>query len=204
MNDLNRALGDIRDIRRQVAQTSEFRGYGALTLCCTAACAIVAGFVQAAWIPRPDLHPSRYVTVWSIAAILSATLIAVQTLTRAHRMHSAMAGEMIRMAAEQFLPAAVAGTLLTIVLVRHGAHIVWLLPGLWQIIYSLGVFSSCRFLPRAMLAGGTWYLFTGLLCVSLGDARVLSPVVMASVYGIGQLLIGGILYATSKDSSHED
>jgi len=29
-----------------------------------------------------------------------------------------------------------------------------MLPGLWQIVFSLGVFSSCRFLPRPMLAAG--------------------------------------------------
>ena len=32
MNDLNRALGDIDSIRRQMARTTEFRGYGPTTL----------------------------------------------------------------------------------------------------------------------------------------------------------------------------
>jgi hypothetical protein len=198
MSDLHQALDDIRDIRRQVAQSTEFRGYGPLTLCATAAFALAAGLLQSLWVHQPDLHPVQYAAVWSAVALLSAALIATQALTRAQRLHSALADDMIRMAAQQFLPAALAGTLLTVLILRSPAHIVWLLPGLWQIVYSLGIFASCRFLPRPMLAAGLWYLATGLLCVSLGDARSLSPVVMAGTYAVGQALIAGILYASAR------
>jgi hypothetical protein len=43
MSDLNQALVDIRSIRRQVAITTEFRGYGPLTLSTTAVLAVLAG-----------------------------------------------------------------------------------------------------------------------------------------------------------------
>jgi hypothetical protein len=204
MNDLNRALGDIRDIRRQLAQSTEFRGYGPLTLFSTAVFAATAGLIQHVWVPEPARHPLLYVTIWGVTAILSATLIAIQAFTRAHRMHSGMADEMIGMAMEQFLPAAAAGTLLTVVIVTTTPQSVWLLPGLWQVIYSLGVFSSCRFMSRPMLAAGAWYLLTGLLSISFGDARSLSPWVMAGAYAAGQSLIAGILYVTAKEVSDEE
>ncbi len=38
--------------------------------------------------------------------------------------------------------------LITIVLVRYVPAALWMIPGIWQVIFSLGVFSSCRFLPR--------------------------------------------------------
>jgi hypothetical protein len=199
VDDLSRALGDIRNIRRQVAQTTEFRGYGPLTLCATGALALLAGVAQSLWIPRPERNPLQYAALWSATALLSAALIATQTLTRAHRLHSALADDMIHMAAEQFLPAAIAGTLLTVLILRSPAHIAWLLPGLWQIVYSLGIFSSCRFLPRPMLAAGLWFLTTGLLCISLGDARALSPAFMAGTYAIGQSIVAIILHRASKD-----
>jgi hypothetical protein len=203
MDELNRALGDIRDIRRHVADTTEFRGYGPLTLSITAGIAVLAGVVQAVWVSQPEATPLRYAIVWSLAAVLSGGLMAVQTLTRAQRLHSAMADEMIRMAAEQFLPALLAGSLLTVVVLRSPAHIVWMLPGIWQIVYSLGIFSSCRFLPRPMLLAGGWYLLTGLLCVALGDGRALAPTMMAAAYGVGQVLIAGVLYVTAKESRDE-
>jgi hypothetical protein len=106
---------------------------------------------------------------------------------------------MIRTAVEQFLPSAIAGTLLTIVLVRWVPHALWMVPGMWQIIFSLGVFSSCRFLPRPMIAAGAWYLLTGLACIALGDTRALSPWAMGIPYGVGQLLVATILLLNSKD-----
>jgi hypothetical protein len=124
--------------------------------------------------------------------------------TRTRRIHSGLADEMIRMAVEQFLPSALAGALVTLVLVRYVASASWMLPGLWQIIFSLGVFSSCRFLPRAMVAAGAWYLATGLVCLALADARALSPWAMAIPYAAGQLLVAGILYFSSHEAGNEN
>ena len=69
---------------------------------------------------------------------------------------------MIYAAIEQFIPAGVAGALLTFVLFRFAPESLWMLPGLWQIVFSLGVFASCRSLPRPMFAVGVWYLAAGL------------------------------------------
>jgi ABC-type cobalamin transport system permease subunit len=115
-----------------------------------------------------------------------------------------MADEMIRTAVAQFLPSVGAGSLLTIVIVRSVPGTLWMLPGLWQIIYSLGVFSSCRFLPRPVAAAGAWYLLTGLASIALGDTRALSPWVMGIAYGAGQLLVAGILFFNAKESRDEN
>jgi hypothetical protein len=138
--------------------------------------------------------------MWTTTAILSAALIVSQMVTRSQRIHSGMADAMIRMAVEQFLPAAGAGGLLTLVLLRNVPSAFWMLPGLWQIIFSLGVFSSCRFLPHPMSIAGTWYLFTGLICVSLGDNRALSPWTMGISFGVGQLLVAAILLFAAREA----
>jgi len=199
MNDLNRALGDISSIRQQIARSTEFRGYGPATLAATGIFAIAAAAAQAAWVPDPSKHVTSYLSIWIVTALVSAVLIGVQTVTRAHRMHSGIANEMIYMAVEQFLPAAGAGALLTLVLVEYAPSAMWTLPGLWQIIFSLGVFSSCRFLPRAMAATGMWYLITGLTCIALGESRAFSPWTMGVSFGVGQFLAGGILFLNASE-----
>jgi hypothetical protein len=204
MNDLNKALGDISSIRRQVARSTEFRGYGPATLAATGGIAILAAAAQSVWLPHPANRIPAYLAIWISTAIVSAALIAVQTVTRSQRIHSGMADEMIRMAVEQFLPAAGAGALLTFVLVDFVPSALWMLPGLWQITFSLGVFSSCRFLPRSMAAAGAWYLLTGLTCIALADDRALSPWAMGIPYGMGQLLVAGILFSTAQEGSHEN
>jgi hypothetical protein len=203
MDDLNRALGDINSIRRQMARGTEFRGYGPATLTATAIFALMAAGAQAFWVPDPPNHISFYLCIWLLTAFVSAALIGVQTVTRARRMHSGIANEMIYMAVEQFLPAGGAGALITLVLVQSASSATWMLPGLWQLIFSLGVFASCRFLPRAMVATGIWYLLTGLSCIALGDSRAFSPWTMGVSYGVGQFLAAGILFFAAPEGSDE-
>jgi hypothetical protein len=203
MDDLHKALGDINSIRRQMARSTEFRGYGPATLAATAFLALSSAVVQGVWLPDPAGHIPTYLGIWVSTAVVSAALIGVQTVTRSQRMHSGMADAMIRMAVEQFLPAAGAGALLTLVLLRNVPSALWMLPGLWQIIFSLGVFSSCRFLPRRMLVAGLWYLSTGLTCIALGDNRALSPWTMGISFGAGQLLVAVILLFTAQEAHDE-
>jgi hypothetical protein len=185
MNDLNKALEDISSIRRQMARNTEFRGYGPATLAATGGIAILAAAGQAFWLPDASKSVPAYLAIWISTAVLSAALIGTQMYTRTRRIHSGMADEMIRMAVEQFLPSAGAGALMTIVLVRYVPAVLWMLPGIWQVIFSLGVFSSCRFLPRPMVAAGVWYLLTGLLCIALADSRAFDPWAMGIPYGVG-------------------
>ena len=203
MNDLNRALGDISSIRRQMARSTEFRGYGPATLAATGLIAVLAAAVQALVLPDPVSHTSTYLSIWICTAGLSAALTGVQMYTRTRRMHSGMSQEMMHMAVEQFLPSVGAGLLITIVLVRYVPAALWMIPGIWQVIFSLGIFSSCRFLPRPMLAAGAWYLLTGLACIALGGSRALSPWAMGIPYGAGQLLVAAILLFGAHEGTDE-
>lgn len=204
MSDLNRALVDIRDIRRQVARTTEFRGYGPLTLSATAALALLAGAVQSRWLPEPASAPVEYVALWLSTAVFCAALIASQMVGRAKRLHSGMADEMIRMAVAQFLPAGIAGALVPVILLRAPHEVFWMLPGVWQIIFSLGVFASCKCLPRPMLLVGAWFMVTGLACLAIGDERALAPATMAGAYGIGMMLVAAIHYLSAKKAMSDE
>lgn len=203
MDELTKALVDISTIRRQVAHTTEFRGYGPATLAATGALALLGAGVQHFWIPDPSSHVARYLALWCSAALVSTVLAGVQMYTRTRRIHSGLSDEMIHMAVEQFLPAAFAGLLLTFVMLRAAPNLAWILPGLWQVIFSLGIFASCRFLPRPIMLAGLWYLFTGLVCVGLGGDRALSPWAMAIPFGGGQMLVAGILFFCTKGSGDE-
>lgn len=203
MNDLNKALGDISSIRKQMARTTEFRGYGPATLATTGVFAVLAAGVQRHWLPDPADHIQTYLTLWISTAVLSIALTGAQMYARTRRIHSTLPDEMLRMAVEQFLPAAGAGLLLTIVVFQYASTVSWMLPGMWQIIFSLGIFSSCRFLPRPMIAAGVWYLLTGLACIAMGGDRALSPLAMGLPFGAGQLLVAVILFVSTSEDPDE-
>ncbi len=203
MEDLHKALGDIRSIRRQMARSTDFRGYGPATVAGTAAIGIMAAGIQTVLLPDPANHVTGYMSIWLSAAFLSAVLAGAQMYTRSRRIHSGMSDEMILMAVEQFLPSVGASLLITFVLLRYVPGDLWILPGIWQLIFGLGVFSSCRFLPRPMLSAGAWYLLTGLFCMALGDSRALSPWAMGIPFAAGQLLVAGILFFAAREGGDE-
>ena len=193
MKDLNEALAEITAIRSQIARTAEFHGYGPVTVAITGLMALVAGEVQAHKLNDPVHNIVAYIAIWLVTAALSLVLIGFEMVTRSRSMHSGLAEEMIANAVEQFLPAGVAGVLLTLVLVRFAPEAGWMLPGLWQVLFSVGVFASARFLPRATYAIGGWYLLTGLACLALSHEHTLSPWLMALPFGLGQLLGAAVL-----------
>ena len=198
MRDLDRALADISEIRSQIARGAQFRGYGAATLAATGVFAVLAALGQGRWLADAGHNPIAYVSLWAATAAISLIVIGVETVTRSQRVHSGMAQEMILAAAEQFLPSGIAGVLLTAVLLRFIPEASWMLPGLWQVVFALGVFASCRFLPRSMLLVGGWYLATALTCLVLARGpNALSPWAMGGPFGVGQLLVAAILQITA-------
>jgi hypothetical protein len=200
MDEFDKALGEIRAIRSQMARSTEFRGYGPATLAATGVLAILAAVAQALWLEDPWTDITSYLALWSGTAFVSVALIAYETITRSRRVHSDLAEEMIWTAVEQFLPAAAAGVLLTAVLLRFSTEGLWMLPGLWQIVFSLGVFASGRFLPRPIFVVGIWYMVTGLACLALANGPdAFSPWAMGLPYGIGQLLVAALLQWSAQD-----
>ncbi len=194
MTTLNEALAKINAIRGQIARGTEFRGYGPASVAASGVLALLVAAIQAHWLKGVGHDFRSYLALWVAAAAISVILTGMETILRARRVHSGFANEMIHNAAEQFLPAVMAGALLTVVLIRFAPGSVWMLPGLWQVVFSLGVFASCRFLPRQMFMVGVWYLGAGLACLALGSvAETFSPWAMGVPFGIGQLLVAAVL-----------
>lgn len=188
MRDLERALTDIQAVRSQIARGMEFRGYGPVAFAATGLLALAAASIQGVFIDDPKSDTGVYLALWIATASLSALIIAIDVLTRSRRVHSGLANEMVQTAAEHLLPSLVAGALLTFVIARFVPQSVWMLPGLWQIILSLGIFASCRLLPAPFMAAGVWYLGAGLLCIALtNESNALSPWMMGLPFGVGQL-----------------
>jgi hypothetical protein len=152
VTDLHKALAEIHSIRDHLVRDAEFRGYGPATLAATGGLALLAAASQAHWVKDPQREISVYLGIWVATAAVSLAMISLEAVTRARRVHSGLAMEMMFYALGQFLPAIVAGFMVTVVLMRAAPQSLWMLPSLWQVLFSMGVFASCRFLPRPMFA----------------------------------------------------
>jgi hypothetical protein len=205
MSDLDKALADIITIRSQIAAGTAFRGYGPAAVAATGGVALLTAVLQYVLLADPTGHPLTFLFGWALAAAVSALMIWIEMLARSRRHHSGLADAMIHQAIEQFLPAGVAGVLLAVVLWKFAPEALWLLPGLWQVLVSLGVFASVRSLPRSVALAGTWYFVSGFIVVLLASqSHTLSPWTMGLPFVIGQWLMAAILYFASEDTDAEE
>jgi hypothetical protein len=194
MTDLDRALAEIGAIKSQLAQGEKFHGLGPTAFAATAVLAVLASIAQGVWLPLATQHVQSFLALWIAVAAVSAGVIGFEMKDRTRRLHSHLADEMIAAAVAQFVPAAVAAALLTAVITIFAPRSLWMAPGLWQIAFGIGVFASCRFLPRWMMLVGGWYIATGLACIALAQGHhALSPWSMGLPFGVGQMLVAAVL-----------
>ena len=204
MRDLDKALADIIAIRSQLAAGTAFAGYGPAAIAATSVVALVTVVLQYSFLKDPTHHPLTFLFGWALAALLAAAMILTEMIARSRRRHSGLADAMIHQAVEQFLPSAVAGVLLAIVLWKFAIESLWLLPGLWQVLVSLGVFASVRTLPRSVALAGAWYFVAGFTVLLIAShSHALSPWTMGLPFVIGQALMATILYFASGERDEE-
>lgn len=201
MSDLDRALADIVAIRAQLARGDAFCGFGPSAIAATGVLALGTALAQHVWLDDPTGQPLLFLGGWIVTALASAGLIGAEMRARSRRDHAGLTDTAIVNAVEQFLPAGAAGACLAMVLVQVSPESLWMLPGLWQMLVSLGLFASVRSLPKGVALPGAWYMVAGLAVLMLASAdRVLSPWTMGLPFAVGQFLMAMILYRAREDS----
>jgi len=205
MSDLDKALADIIAIRSQIAAGTAFRGYGPAAMAATGAIALITAILQFLLLHDPTGNPLTFFFGWAAAALLSSTLIWIEMQARSRRHHSGLADAMIHQAVEQALPAGIAGLLLAVMQWKFAPETLWMLPGLWQVLVSLGVFASVRSLPRSVALAGAWYFVAGFTVLLLASqSHTLSPWTMGLPFAIGQSLMATIFYFATGEADAEE
>ncbi|MEX0718286.1 MAG: hypothetical protein WD066_16955 [Planctomycetaceae bacterium] len=201
--ELRDALLQIGEIRDQLSRAGTFRGYRSATVAFSGAVAVVAGVIQSIVLPDPQGRIEAYLLLWGSAAGLSLFVVACEMAIRCRSAASSFRSRTTLLAVEQFLPCLFAGAIVTAALYATAPEGTWLLPGLWGIVFSLGVFASWRLLPPATFWVGAFYLLAGGACLAFARAEhALSPWAMIGTFGGGQFLTAVILYRTLE--RHDD
>lgn len=191
--ELHEALSQIAEIRSRAAAAERFHGYRAWPVASSGVLAVVVAIVQPFWIPDPSTNFTSYLILWLTTAFLAATAAASGIWYRHTQQSHPLNWELTRLAVVQFVPCLAAGTLVTLAICRHAPEVGWILPGVWQVLFSLGIFASCRLLPKAILGVGIFYLTAGAWNLAQGS-EALNPWAMGLPFGIGQLATAVILY----------
>lgn len=189
------ALTQVRAIQVQVARTERYCCYRWATVAASGAVALAAAAGQTVWIPQPAARPGAFIALWVAAAALNVAIVGAEMLLRFLRSDSEFARRQTVSAVEQFAPCLVAGGLVTVMLRSACPEYTPLLPSLWSILFSLGIFASRRWLPRATILAAAYYLSAGLFCMRFAQGeQALAPWSMLVTFGAGQFLISFILH----------
>lgn len=188
--ELEKALSQISEIHAQVLKTEVFRGYRAATMLVTASLALLGASAQRFCVPAQDAE--AFIAWWVGLALVCAAICAWDILR--HSCDGRQWRKTLQVVA-QSIPALIVGALVTLVLLRMEAPPLHLLPGLWAVIYSLGIWAGRPYLPRAVGGVALFYLLAGLLQLTTVDpVGMPSPWGMGLTFGAGQILLAGILY----------
>jgi hypothetical protein len=201
MSEYRKALSDIADIRSQMAASTTFRGFGPAALAATGILALIAATLQSVFLDDPLATPLAYFAGWIAVAVVSLALVGAEMVVRSRRHHGRLADSMILNAIHQFLPAGAAGAALAAIFAGFAPDAVWMLPGLWLVLVSLGLFAAVPSLPQGTMLAAGWYFLAGCSVLMLSaDGPLLSLWMMGLPFAVGQFFLAGVIYRASGGS----
>ncbi len=198
---LREALNDIAEIRAQIERTETFRGLRSLAVSASSLL-VFCGAIASHYLQDQQNSVVVFVGIWATVAILGLVGAVAEMWFRANRSTSQTARRFVwqahRAMSIQLAPSLLVGAVLTGVFVAR-PEISWVLPGMWAMVYSLGLISCRQHLPQAALWAASYFLVAGAACliwaIDLTELNSrLAVWQMVVVFGIGQLLLAFLIY----------
>jgi len=179
-----RAMDDLKFIRETMEAAATFTAVSGWGTVCIGVTALLATALSAV-----TDSVTRWVFIWLCEAVLSVGISVYAMARKARAANVPLWSEPARKIVFSFAPPLALGALLTLVCYERG--LIELLPGLWMLLYGVGVIAAGTFSVRivpvmgmAFMAVGTFTLFAPLVW-----ARVL----MAVAFGGLHLLFGTLI-----------
>lgn len=200
--NIHRAISDIADIRAQLDRTETYRGFRSTAVGVSVLVLIVGALVEKAWVSQPTIEFSRYLTVWISVAAICALLAAFEMVIRGRISGNRLVWKLHRSLITQIAPSLVVGSFLTLLIGSHameqsspGSDLMWSLPGIWSMLYGLGLLASNRQLPAQAILVGVYFLCSGAVVLAYGwSTRELAGWQMIATFGIGHTLLAWVLF----------
>ncbi|MEZ6017283.1 MAG: hypothetical protein R3F49_19370 [Planctomycetota bacterium] len=193
------ALARLADIHAQVARGAHFRGYRALPVAAMGVIALIVAGAEWLWSRSPAgalaLSPTLHASLWLAVAVACASLGALDIVRR----YWLLPRRATALALAQLTPALAVGAVLGVALWSRPE----LLPGVWTMVFGLGVLASCPYLPRAVIGVAMFYIVAGAaLTLAAREGLVASPWTMGVTFGVGQLASAAALSRLEAPEAH--
>jgi hypothetical protein len=199
------ALERISEIHEHLAKSQMYRGYRAIPGVLSGVLAIVAAGIQPLIVRNND--PRVFVLYWMLVAVAAFFIAGGRVMYDYLREEDPHARRRTAVVVGQFSPSLAVGTVLTLAfLVPEDKSLISILPGIWALLYGLGLLASRPFLPKMMGWVGLFYIVCGCILVGRAidlDLGRLSPWEIGIPFGVGQIFGGVVLYWNLERKRHD-
>ena len=178
------AMDNLRFIRETMQRAGEFTaisGWGQVVIG-------VSGFL-AAWLASRQSSPENWLATWSVAAVISALIGVVTTAMKARAVGESVRSGPGKKFVLSLAPPLFAGAVLTLVLFRAG--MVGILPGMWLMLFGVGILTAGSHSVRVVPAMGA--AFVALGCAALAAPAEWGDAFMAAGFGGLHVLFGTLI-----------
>ncbi len=153
-----RAADHLRYIRETMASAAEFTavpGWGGVAMGITA--------LAAAYFASQQVTQARWLLVWLLEAGIAVAIAAPAAATKAHRANAQLFSGPGRKFLLSFVPAILAGGLLTYALAHAGLYAT--LPGMWLLLYGTAIVTGGAFSVRVVPVMGSCLMILGAIAL---------------------------------------
>jgi hypothetical protein len=201
VNDIDRAISEISDIRTRLAASTSFRGYAPEAVALIGLLSLAVVLAQLAWPDTLARNSAQIAVVWGVVIVASGLTMAVEAITRSRSQHGGMAGAMLRGAMRIAVPVMFVNVVLGGCVLMFAPEVSWLLPGVWQMLVGIVAFASYPTMPRGIGWPAIWYLLCGaVVTFAAAAAQQVTPLMAGGPYVLGHLAIAWLLYKQGFES----
>lgn len=201
--DLTRALDQIAEIHGQMAKSEIYRGYRPAPVAVSGLLGVVAAACQAQFVAAGD--NAAFLRFWSVVGCSCAAVAASGVVAHFIINSDSFARRRTLHVVGQLAPSLLAGAIITRGIAYAAPGEVQLLPGIWALVFGLGVFASRPYLPRMAGWVALWYFAAGAWQLMhpqpIGGG---SAWPIAITFGIGQLAAAAMLYLDIQRSFQDE
>ena len=199
--EISKALSQIAEIHSHLAKTEVYRGCRPFVVAATGMLAIAGGILQG-WCIGDDSIVG-FVHYWVAIATLNFAFVAAEIGSNYFSCTTESVRRTTRKVLGQFVPCTAAGMAVTAIAIHQQTDWAVALPGLWAILFGLGIFASRPYLPRAIGWVALFYFVAGLsLLCNVGEDLQVARWGMTLTFGIGQLLSALVLHWNFERTHH--
>ena len=202
MINTDEAIEKISEIYHHLSKAGIYRGYKPIVVAISGIIGIIASIIQPFFIN--NYFSINFVLYWISIAALNLTLCTLVILYQYFFKENFHEKQKTICIMIQFIPMVIAGAIITLFFIPNDKLTLPLLPGIWAIIFSLGIFNVRPHLTNLTLIPAFYYLLCSIMLFWLKFYNInLLSFGMGITFGFGQLISALTLYRSIEKKSNE-